>query len=80
MGVTLYSKGPLKYYQADMGGLRVACWRILSLSLACLRRRSQRYFGKALLMPARMAMKWSLKVLISRLTALHQCTYGGISW
>ena len=50
------------------------------MNLACGMRRSQRYLGKSLSMPARMAMKWFLKVQLVRSAALRRYMSGGTSW
>ena len=80
MGVASKSKGLLKYSQDKMIGLRVACWKILRISSDCSRRRSHRYFGKALSMPTRIARKWYLKVRMVRSAVLRQCKSRGMSW
>ena len=47
---------------------------------ACSSRSSQSYFGDVLLIPDRIASKWSLKMRIARSALLCRYTSGGKIW
>ncbi len=74
------SNGPLKYSQADIFGLIVACHSKLTVNLAWGKRRSRRYGGNVASTPARMERKWFLKCGIIHSALFLECMSHGTSW
>ena len=79
-GVAVKQNAPLKYYQADMLGLSVACHRRLIVSSVCIRSLSHINLGKVVPTPASTEIKCALDVLIDRSAIFLLWTFGDTSW
>ena len=79
-GVAVKSNAPLKYSQADILGLSVACQRRFIVSSVCTKRLSHINLGMVGTTPASTEMKWALNVLIDLSSIFILWTFGGTSW